>query len=104
MKIVDVTKENFDEEVIRSEVPVLVDFNANWCGPCRMVRPVLDELAEESDEYKIVSVNVDEENELASEYGVLSIPCMVLMKDGKEVNRSVGFRPKSEIKELLGGK
>lgn len=104
MKIVDVTKENFEEEVIRSEVPVLVDFNANWCGPCRMVRPVLDELAEESDEYKIVSVNVDEENELASEYGVLSIPCMVLMKDGKEVNRSVGFRPKSEIKELLGGK
>lgn len=104
MKIVDVTKENFEEEVIRSQVPVLVDFNANWCGPCRMVRPVLDELAEESDEYKIVSVNVDEENELASEYGVLSIPCMVLMKDGKEVNRSVGFRPKSEIKELLGGK
>lgn len=104
MKIVDVTKENFEEEVIRSQVPVLVDFNANWCGPCRMVRPVLDELAEESDEYKIVSVNVDEENELASEYGVLSIPCMVLMKDGKEVNRSVGFRPKSDIKELLGGK
>ncbi len=104
MKIVDVTKENFEEEVIKANVPVLVDFNANWCGPCRMVRPVLDELASESDDYKIVSVNVDEEEELSIKYKVSSIPCMVLIKEGKEVNRSIGFRPKDEIKELLGGK
>ncbi len=104
MKIVDVTKENFEEEVIKSDVLVLVDFNANWCGPCRMVRPILDEIASESDDYKIVSVNVDKEEELAAKYNVSSIPCMVIIKDGKEVNRSIGFRPKDEIKELLGGK
>ncbi len=104
MGIIDVTKENFEEEVIKAEVPVLVDFNANWCGPCRMLRPVLDELASESDDYKIVSVNVDEEDVLSNEYSVSSIPCLVLIKDGKEVNRSVGLRPKDAIKELLGGK
>ncbi len=104
MGIIDVTKENFEEEVIKAEVPVLVDFNANWCGPCRMLRPVLDELASESDDYKIVSINVDEEDVLSNEYSVSSIPCLVLIKDGKEVNRSVGLRPKDAIKELLGGK
>lgn len=104
MKIVDVTSENFESEVLKSEVPVLVDFNADWCGPCRMVRPVLDELASESDDYKIVSVNVDDEDELAAKYNVSSIPCMVLIKDGKEENRIIGLRPKSDIKEFLGGK
>lgn len=104
MKIIDVTSENFESEVLNSKVPVLVDFNADWCGPCRMVRPVLDELANESDDYKIVSVNVDDEEELAAKYSVSSIPCMVLMKDGNEVSRSIGLRPKSELKEFLGGK
>ena len=103
MKIIDVTSENFESEVLNSKVPVLVDFNADWCGPCRMVRPVLDELANESDDYKIVSVNVDDEEELAAKYSVSSIPCMVLMKDGNEVSRSIGLRPKSELKEFLGG-
>ena len=104
MKIIDVTSKNFEEEVLKSEVPVLVDFNADWCGPCRMVRPVLDELANESDDYKIVSINVDDENELANEYKVSSIPCMVLIKDGKETDRIIGLRPKSELKNFLGGK
>lgn len=104
MKIIDVTSENFKSEVLNSKVPVLVDFNADWCGPCRMVRPVLDELAEESNDYKIVSVNVDDEEELAAKYNVLSIPCMVLIKAGNEVGRSIGFKPKSELKEFLGGK
>lgn len=104
MKIIDVTSENFESEVLNSKVPVLVDFNADWCGPCRMVRPVLDELAEESNDYKIVSVNVDDEEELAAKYSVSSIPCMVLIKDGNEVDRSIGLRPKSELKEFLGGK
>ena len=104
MKVIDVTKDNFEKEVLNSNVPVLVDFNADWCGPCRMVRPVLDELASESDDYKIVSVNVDDEEELAVKYHVSSIPCMVLIKDGNEVNRSIGLRLKSELKEFLGGK
>ena len=104
MKIIDVTSENFESEVLNSKVPVLVDFNADWCGPCRMVRPVLDELANESDDYKIVSVNVDDEEELAAKYSVSSIPCMVLIKDGKEAGRSIGLKPKSELKEFLGGK
>lgn len=104
MKIIDVTSENFESEVLNSKVPVLVDFNADWCGPCRMVRPVLDELAEESSDYKIVSVNVDDEEELAAKYNVSSIPCMVLIKDGKETGRSIGLKPKSELKEFLGGK
>ena len=104
MEIINVTSNNFEEEVIKSEVPVLVDFNADWCGPCKMVRPVLDELASESDDYKIVSVNVDDEEELAEKYNVSSIPCMVLIKEGKEENRVIGLRPKSELKDFLGGK
>ena len=104
MKIIDVTSENFEEEVFNSNVPVLVDFNADWCGPCRMVRPVLDELASESDNYKIVSVNVDDNEELAVKYHVSSIPCMVLIEERNETNRIIGLRPKSELKDFLGGK
>ena len=101
MKIIEVTKENFDKEVLKSEVPVLVDFNADWCGPCRMLRPILDELSEERSEYKIVSINIDDEDELAEEYGVFSIPCLVAFKDGKEVNRSVGLKPKEAIASMM---
>lgn len=104
MEIVELTKENFESEVLKSDKTVLVDFNADWCGPCRMLRPILDEVALASDDYKIVSVNIDNEEELAEEYGVSSIPCLVLFKDGKEINRSVGLRPKDEIEEMLGGK
>lgn len=104
MKIIEVTKENFEEEVINSAIPVLVDFNANWCGPCRMLRPILDEVSVESDNYKIVSINVDNEDDLAREYGVMSIPCLVLISNGKEINRSVGLISKDEIKKILGVK
>ncbi|MBR4618234.1 MAG: thioredoxin [Bacilli bacterium] len=102
MKIVEVNNENFETEVLKSKVRVLADFNASWCGPCRMLAPVLEELANESDEYKIVSINVDDEDELAEKYNVSSIPCLIVFEEGKETNRTVGMRPKEEIKKLLG--
>jgi thioredoxin 1 len=102
MKVIDVNKSNFEEEVLKSTTKVLVDFNADWCGPCKMLRPVLDEIAETNDNIKIVSINVDLNEKLAREYNVFSIPCLVLIEDGKEVNRSVGMIPKSEVEKLIG--
>lgn len=101
MEIIEVNKENFENEVLNTS-KVLVDFNADWCGPCRMLKPILEELASETN-YKIVSVNIDAEEELAIKYNVASIPCLVLFEDGKEVNRSIGLRPKDEIEKMLGG-
>ena len=101
MKVIDINN-NFKEEVLNSTKKVLVDFNAEWCGPCRMIAPVLEKIAEENDNIKIVSVNVDNNNELAREYNVFSIPCLVVIKDGKEINRSVGLISKKEIEELIG--
>ena len=103
MQLVEVNKENFESEVLNSKEIVLADFNANWCGPCKMLKPVLEEIANETHNCKIVSINIDDEDELASQYNVLSIPCLVLVKDGKEINRSVGCKTKDEIKDLLGG-
>lgn len=102
MAIVEVNKDNFESEVLKSDLPVLADFNAEWCGPCKMLKPMLDELAEEREDVKIVSINIDDEDELADEYEVSSIPCVVLFKNGAEVTRSVGFKPKAEFEELLG--
>jgi thioredoxin 1 len=102
MEIVKVNKDNFEDVVLKSEVPVLADFNADWCGPCRMLSPILDELASERADYKIVSINIDEEDELAEEYNVESIPCLVFFKDGKEVNRSVGLKSKDAIESMMG--
>lgn len=102
MKVIDVNKSNFEEEVLKSTTKVLVDFNADWCGPCKMLRPVLDEIAESNDNIKIVSVNVDYNEKLSREYNVFSIPCLVLIEDGKEINRSVGMIPKSEVEKLIG--
>lgn len=104
MEIKSVNKNNFEKEVLDYKGIVLADFNADWCGPCRMLRPILDEIASENDEYKIVSINIDDEDELALKYQVSSIPCLVLFKDGKEIDRSVGLRPKDEIEDMLGGK
>ena len=104
MEIKSVNKNNFEKEVLDYKGIVLADFNADWCGPCRMLRPILDEIASENDEYKFVSINIDDEDELASKYQVSSIPCLVLFKDGKEIDRSVGLRPKDEIEDMLGGK
>ena len=101
MAVIEVTKDNFEKEVLKSEIPVLVDLNASWCGPCKSMRPLLDELAENNTNYKIVSVDIDEEDELVEEYEVASIPCLVVFKDGKETNRNIGLIPKDSIAALM---
>ena len=101
MSAIKVSKNNFNEEVLRSDRPVLLDFWASWCGPCRMVGPILDEIAEEREDIKVCKINVDEEPELASEYQIMSIPSLMVLKDGKIVNRSVGAKPKAQILAML---
>ncbi|MBQ6646098.1 MAG: thioredoxin [Clostridia bacterium] len=103
MAVIEVNKENFEAEVLKSNVPVLADFNATWCGPCRSMKPMLDELAAENKGYKIVSIDIDENDELAEDYDVTSIPCLVVFKGGEEVNRSVGLIPKDAIAALVEG-
>ncbi|MGN1442308.1 MAG: thioredoxin [Acutalibacteraceae bacterium] len=100
MSVLSVTKDNF-ESVKQSEKTVLLDFYADWCGPCRMVSPLVDEIAEEYSEYLVGKINVDEEGELAAAFGVTSIPTLVVMKDGKVVNQSAGARPKNQILDML---
>jgi thioredoxin 1 len=98
-----VTTQTFDEEVLHSETPVLVDFWAEWCGPCHAVAPVLDRIAEERDgSLKLVKVNIDEEHELSQRYGVMSIPTMILFKDGEPAAAVVGAQPKGSIERTLG--
>lgn len=94
-------KDNFEEEVMRSEKPVLVDFWASWCGPCKMVSPIVDEIADEHPEIKVGKVNVDEEPELASAFQVMSIPSLFVIKDGKIANQTVGAKPKQQILDML---
>ena len=101
MKVIEVTTATFENEVLKSDKPVLVDFNADWCGPCQMLKPTIEQLAEERDDIKIVSVNIEENDDLAYDYDVSSIPCLVVFKDGKEAKRSVGLKPKSEIIKLF---
>ena len=101
MSVMNVSKDNFEQEVLGSEKTVLVDFYADWCGPCRMVSPIVDEIAKEHPEYKIVKVNVDAEPELASAYGVMSIPTLIVIKDGKVAEQSTGARPKAQILAML---
>ncbi len=99
--IITATADNFATEVEKSDKPVLVDFWATWCGPCRMVSPLVDELAEEHPEYKFAKVNVDEQEELAAKFGIMSIPTLIVFKDGKLVSQTTGARPKEEILALL---
>ncbi len=96
-----ITKNNFEDEVLKSDKPVLIDFWATWCGPCRMLAPVIEEIAKERSDVKVGKVNVDDEGELATAFGVSSIPTVVLMKDGKVVSQSVGYRPKEQLLEML---
>ncbi len=100
MAVVTLNKDNFESTVSGDKV-VLIDFWAPWCGPCRMVSPIVDEIAEEHPEYKIVKVNVDAEPELASKYGVMSIPTLIVIKDGKVAAQSTGARPKAQILAML---
>lgn len=101
--VVHVTKENFNEEVLSTDKTVLIDFWAPWCGPCRMLGPVIDELGNEVPEnVKVVKINVDEESELASQYRIFSIPTMVVIKDKQVIKQAVGFQPKAAIKKMLG--
>ena len=102
--MIEVNKDNFDKEVLQSEKRVLVDFNAEWCGPCKMMKPVLEELSTSNNDIKIVSINVDDEDELASKYNISSIPCLVLIENGEEINRSVGLISRSELDSFIGGK
>ena len=102
MSVLKVNSEEFEKEVLKAKSTVLVDFNADWCGPCRMLGPVIEELAESNKELKVVSVNVDDNSSLAQKYGIMSIPCLILFKDGKEVKRSLGFIPKEELEEFIG--
>jgi len=102
MKVIKANKENF-ESIKNSDKPVLLDFYADWCGPCRMVSPIVDEIAEERDDIIVAKINVDEENDLASEFGVFSIPTLVVLKNGKVANQATGARPKDAILALLEG-
>ena len=101
MAVMTITKENFEKEVLDSREPVLLDFWASWCGPCRMVSPIVDEIAEEVTDKKVGEVNVDEQPELAERFGVMSIPTLVVMKNGKIAQQAVGARPKSDILAML---
>ena len=101
MAVVTITKENFEQEVLQSTKPVLLDFWASWCGPCRMLSPIVDEVAEERTDVKVGKVNVDEQPELAQAFGIASIPTLLVIRNGRTVNRAVGVRSKEEILQML---
>ena len=101
MSVLTITQDNFDIEVMKSDKPVLLDFWASWCGPCRMVSPLIDEIAEETPEIKVGKINVDEQQELAAAFDVMSIPTLVVVKNGEIVNQAMGARPKQQILSML---
>ena len=101
MSVININNNNFQDEVMHSEKLVLLDFWASWCGPCRMVSPIVDEIAAERSDIKVGKINVDEQPELAARFGVMSIPTLVVMKNGKAINQAVGARPKAQILAML---
>ena len=101
MAAININQNNFHDEVMNSQKPVLLDFWASWCGPCRMVVPLVEQIAEERSDIKVGKINIDEEPELAMQFGIMSIPTLLVMKDGKVVNKAVGARPKDGILALL---
>ncbi len=101
MAVITITNDNFEEEVLKSDKPVLVDFWAVWCGPCKMVSPVVDEIAAENDSVKVGKVNVDEQPELAQRFGIMSIPTLMVFKDGEMTGRQIGAVPKEAITSML---
>ena len=102
MAVINITSANFESEVLHSDKPVLLDFWATWCGPCRMLSPIVDEVAEERSDIKVGKVNVDEQPELAGQFDVMSLPTLLVFENGKLVTRAVGARPKSGVLSLLG--
>ena len=101
MSVLHITKENFESEVLHSDQPVLLDFWAVWCGPCRMIAPAVEQIAAEHPEYKVGKINVDEEPDLARQFGIMSIPTLFVMKNGEVANQAVGVMPKDKILDLL---
>ncbi len=102
MSVIELNKDNFEKEVMEAEVPVLIDFWANWCGPCRMMSPVIDKIAEEmGDKVKVCKVNVDENHELAEKYEIMTIPAFIIVKNGAETGRTIGVQPKEDIIKLI---
>ena len=101
MKAMHINKDNFHKEVLNSDKPVLLDFFASWCGPCRMVGPILDEIAEEREDIKVCKVNIDEQPELAHRYRIMTIPTLMVLKDGNIVEQSVGAKPKHQILAMV---
>ena len=101
MSVVYVNQDNFENEVLKSDKKVLVDFYADWCGPCRMIAPILEDIASEHPEYKVCKVNVDEQPDLASAFGVMSIPSLFVVENGEVVNQAMGAKPKAHILDML---
>ena len=102
MSYINITKSNYEAEVQNSRIPVLLDFWAPWCGPCRMVAPIVEEIAEENEDIKLGKINVDEEMELAVQFGIVSIPTLIVVEGGQVTGKIVGYRPKADILKLLG--
>ena len=101
MKVLHINKDNFHKEVLNSDKPVLLDFFASWCGPCRMVGPILDEIAQEREDIKVCKVNIDEQPELAHRYRIMTIPTLMVLKDGNIIEQSVGAKPKHQILAMV---
>lgn len=101
MSVINLNEKNFEEEVTKSEKPVLIDFWASWCGPCKMVSPLVDQLAEEHSEYKFCKVNVDDEESLAIKFGIMSIPTLIVFKNGEQKAKQIGVLPKQEILDFI---